>query len=74
MPIPERVYVPSEQTESPKGISPAPKDPSKGHFYVSLVKSVLRIGAGGSLLYGNLLWAGALLIVAELLGILEELV
>ena len=74
MPIPERVYVPSEQPESPKGIVPANKDPSKGHFYVSLVKSVLRIGAGGSLLYGNLLLAGALFIVAELLGILEELV
>ena len=72
--IPERIYVPSEHTKSPKGITPAPKDPSKGHFYVSLVKSVLRIGAGGSLLYGSLLVAGILLIVAELLGILEELV
>ena len=74
MPIPERVYVPSEQPESPKGIVPASKDPGKGHFYVSLVKSVLRIGAGGSLLFGSLLWAGVLLIIAELLGIVEELV
>lgn len=51
-----------------------PKDTSKGHFYVSLVKSVLRIGAGGCLLQGNLFFAGVLLIVAELLGILEEMV
>lgn len=51
-----------------------PKDPSKGHFYVSLVKSVLRIGAGGSLIAGNIFAAGLLLIFAELLGILEELV
>ena len=75
MPIPERVYVPvTEQPKSPKGITPAPKDPGMGHFYVSLVKSFLRIGAGGSLLYGNLLVAGILFIVAELLGILDALV
>ena len=51
-----------------------PKDTSKGHFYVSLVKSVLRIIAGGNLVLGNLWWAGTFLIIAELLGILEELV
>ena len=51
-----------------------PKDPSKGHFYVSLVKSFLRIVAGGNLVIGNLFWAGTFLILAELLGILEELV
>lgn len=51
-----------------------PKDTSKGHFYVSLVKSVLRIGAGATLIGGSLIGAGALLIAAELLGILEELV
>ncbi len=51
-----------------------PKDTSKGHFYVSLVKSVLRIGAGAVLIAGNLYWAGALLIAAEVLGIVEELV
>jgi hypothetical protein len=27
-----------------------PKDTSKGHFYVSIVKSVLRIAAGTSLI------------------------
>jgi hypothetical protein len=51
-----------------------PKDPSKGHFYVSLLKSALRIVAGGNLVIGNLWLAGIFLIVAELLGILEELV
>lgn len=51
-----------------------PKDPSRGHFYVSLVKSIIRIGAGGCLIIGNLFLAGMLLIFAELLGIVEELV
>lgn len=51
-----------------------PKDTSKGHFYVSLLKSILRIIAGGNLAIGNLWWAGIFLILAELLGILEELV
>lgn len=51
-----------------------PKDTSKGHFYISLVKSVVRIGAGGCLILGNLFFAGFLLIFAEILGIAEELV
>jgi hypothetical protein len=51
-----------------------PKDTSKGHFYVSLVKSIIRIGAGGCLITGNLLMAGVCLIMAEILGIVEELV
>lgn len=51
-----------------------PKDTSKGHFYVSLVKSVLRITAGGALISGFIVHAGVLLIVAEVLGIVEELV
>jgi hypothetical protein len=51
-----------------------PKDTSKGHFYVSLVKSGFRIGAGIALVRGQLVTAGALLIFAELLGILEEMV
>ncbi len=52
----------------------ATKDPGKGHFYVSLVKSVLRIAAGGFLITGNLLFAGITFIIAEVLGILEEIV
>jgi len=51
-----------------------PKDTSKGHFYVSLVKSIIRIGAGCWLMTGNLLMAGICLILAEVLGIVEELV
>ena len=51
-----------------------PKDTSKGHFYVSLAKSFLRIIAGGNLVLGNLWMAGTLLIIAEVLGIVEELV
>jgi len=51
-----------------------PKDTSKGHFYVSLVKSALRIIAGVALVQGLLVEAGAFLIAAELLGIVEELV
>ena len=62
MPIPEKIII------------PASKDPGKGHFYVSLVKSFLRIGAGGFLVTGNLTVAGILFIIAEVLGIAEELV
>ena len=60
-----------------------PKDTSKGHFYVSLVKSFVRIAAGVAFIMA---WVeptaleqfiaagGFLLIVAEALGIAEELV
>jgi hypothetical protein len=51
-----------------------PKDTSKGHFYVSIVKSAVRIVAGGCLITGNLLMAGVCFIMAEILGIVEELV
>ncbi len=60
-----------------------PKDTSKGHFYVSLVKSFLRIVAGVSLIISAVepfnseqyvILAGALFIAAEGLGIVEELV
>ena len=50
-----------------------PKDVSKKHFYISLVKSGVRIGAGIVLMTGNFFVAGLLLIGAEGLGILEEL-
>ncbi len=62
MPIPEKVFI------------PAAKDPGKGHFYVSLVKSIIRIGAGIALVFGNVITAGVLLITAEVLGIIEEIV
>ena len=60
-----------------------PKDPSQGHFYVSLAKSFLRIIAGVSLALAGFdfelafAWlkvSGALFVLAECLGILEELV
>ena len=51
-----------------------PKDTSKGHFYISLIKSGMRIIAGAYLITGDFVIAGLLLITAELLGILEEMV
>ena len=46
---------------------------SNYHFYISLIKSGVRIAAGMYLILGNLLVAGTALIGAEILGILEEL-
>jgi hypothetical protein len=43
------------------------------HFRISLVKSVLRIGAGAAFILGGIVLGGVLLIGAEILGILEEL-
>jgi hypothetical protein len=51
-----------------------PKDTSKGHFYVSLAKSGLRIVAGACLISGTFVFAGIGFILAEVLGIVEELV
>ncbi len=51
-----------------------PKDPSRGHFYVSVCKSAVRIAAGAALIMGSLAVCGALLILAEILGIVEEIV
>ena len=50
-----------------------PIDPSKKHFYISIVKSLVRIVAGVELCFGNFVVAGTLFIVAEVLGIVEEL-
>ena len=58
-----------------------PKDTSKGHFYVSLAKSILRlVGASAFIVLGYnlemplMLAGGVLLFAAEVLGIAEELV
>ena len=51
-----------------------PKDTSRGHFWVSLAKSAIRIFAGGVLMAGNIWLAGACIVLAEVLGIVEELV
>jgi hypothetical protein len=50
-----------------------PKDTSRGHFYVSLGKSAIRI-AGGVLMSGNFWLAGICIVLAEVLGVIEELV
>jgi len=50
-----------------------PVDPSKKHFYISLVKSSVRIVAFMFLIMGNFVLAGILLVAAEALGIMEEL-
>jgi hypothetical protein len=51
-----------------------PKDTSRGHFYVSLGKSAIRIFAGGVLMAGNIWLAGVCIVLAEALGVIEELV
>jgi hypothetical protein len=43
------------------------------HFKVSLAKSALRILAGIALVLGGIVVAGIAFIVAEILGIVEEL-
>ena len=51
-----------------------PKDTSKGHFIISMFKSILRIGAGLFLFLHSLEVSAVLFIIAELLGVAEELV
>lgn len=46
----------------------------KNHFYASLVKSGFRIFAGANLAVGNFMIAGVLLVVAEIVGVIEEIV
>jgi len=48
-------------------------DPDR-HRKISFVKSGLRILAGIALIFGSLITTGILLIVAEILGIVEEIV
>ncbi len=51
------------------------KDPSKGHFYVSLVKSVVRlVGCVVAIYTGSVIMLAIFLAVAELIGVVEELV
>ena len=44
------------------------------HRIITFTKSGLRIVAGGCLITGNLLMAGICFIMAEILGIVEELI
>lgn len=72
---PECDYNQGRCPHHPPMINIQPKDTSKGHFYVSLVKSATRIAAGIALVWPqSLILAGAFLIAAEVLGIVEELV
>lgn len=59
----------------PPMIKIQPRDTSRGHFYVSMIKSATRIAAGIALVWPqSLILAGMFLIAAEVLGIVEELV
>ena len=49
-----------------------PKDTSKRHFAISMVKSVIRICAGCALVWQMFALSGALFMLAEVLGIAEE--
>jgi hypothetical protein len=72
---PECDYNQGRCPHHPPMINIQPRDTSQGHFYVSLFKSATRIVAGMFLIWpGSLVLAGAFLIVAEVLGILEEVV
>ena len=51
-----------------------PKDPSKRHFYASMIKSITRLGACAALFTGDFKTAAILFFAAEMLGIAEELV
>ena len=50
------------------------KDPSKKHFYISMVKSGLRLaGCAVAFATGAIGWFVILFAIAEVLGIVEEL-
>jgi hypothetical protein len=46
---------------------------SNWHFWTSIAKSLVRVGAGIALCFGLLPTTGILLMIAEILGIVEEL-
>ena len=72
---PECDYNQGRCPHHPPMIEIQPRDTSRGHFYVSLVKSATRIAAGIALIWPqSIILAGAFLIAAEILGIVEELV
>lgn len=52
------------------------KDPSKRHFYISIVKSIIRIGGCLAVIFScphALLVLASAFLAAEILGIVEEL-
>jgi len=46
---------------------------AKKHFQISLIKSIIRIIAGGFLYHQHFQAAGGLIGIAEILGIYEEI-
>lgn len=70
---PECDYNQGRCPNHPPLINIQPKDTSKWHFRISIVKSGMRIAAGLRLFQGDYVGAGVFLIVAEVLGIAEEL-
>jgi len=62
MPMPEHIKI------------PAGRDPGDNHFYASLVKSIVRIGACVALFTGNIAVAAVMFGIAELIGIAEEII
>jgi hypothetical protein len=61
------------QQQNIKGTYMKHPDP-KLHQYISFIKSGIRICAGITLCMGMLVSTGLLIILAEILGIVEELV
>ena len=62
MPIPEKIII------------PAAKDPSTKHFWISMAKSSVRIaGCLVALLTGSVAWLAGGFLIAEILGIAEEM-
>jgi len=51
-----------------------PQDPSRRHFYASMIKSIVRLGACAALYTGDYATAAIMLFTAEMIGIAEELV
>ena len=64
----------SGATQQEYSMEVQPKDVSKNHFYVSLIKSGIRILAALALIDNELVVAGSLFVIAEVLGVLEEVV
>ena len=71
---PECDYNQGRCPHHPPMIEIQPRDTSRGHFYVSLAKSFIRITAGVCLIVGFPVWCGVGLVAAEVLGIVEEMV
>jgi hypothetical protein len=62
-----------EKTPETPNVEYRHPDPVK-HKYISFAKSGVRIAAGLALCFGMFWYAGSLLILAEIFGIIEEVV